>query len=618
MVLVVLAGGMLPASAHAGEAELRAYEEAMLGPAHAADHAVARRAARRWRAMSSAERAAATRRERAITRRTVAKAAQTGPPESVGAWTTKPFNLHGGGRGYAIHAVLLYTGKVLYYGYSRRRRDGEQVNNSVGWLWNPKQGTGREAFKKVYPPLVDVDNNPRTPKQPAPVYCSGLTPLADGRILMVGGNLSANPNRLAGRNQAFLFDPKTEKWQRLSRPKGSEGRWYPSQVLLGDGRTVILSGYTHRGSQQKSKTLEIYTPPSRRDTDGRFKLVKPEDSRSPGLYPHLWLMPDGNVFMGGPGAYDSWELEPGDSEPWGPMNPDLSFDEKHPDDAFPLERGYSTGVLWPDGPNFPSRVTLIGGLDYENNTVGEDGDVATNSTETFDWSLPGMGLEGPRWTDDAPLNVGRMNMNTVLLPDLSMVTLGGGAGEFGVAQEYSVVRPGEDPGLRPRRQVELFDPATNEWRLGPAQREDRSYHSTALLLPDGRVWSAGDDYHPHGGSSHGGYPRGDTGEIYSPPYLFKGERPQLIKAPGRVGWGESFAVKTEGPAVTSAVLAAPAAVTHANDMHQRIIPLTVGPGSSSATITAPPTRNVAPPGHYMLFVLDAQGVPSVAKWVRLA
>jgi len=433
----------------------------------------------------------------------------------------------------------------------------------------------------------------------------------------VGGNLKKMP-KLAGRNQAFLFDPRTERWQELRRPKGSEGRWYPSQVLLGDGRTVILSGYTHRRTQRKSKTIEIYTPPSAADPDGEFKLVKPDDSRSPGLYPHLWLMPTGNVFMGGPGSYDSWVLDPDEDEPWMEANPDVSFDEKAPDDAFPQERGYGTGVLRPDGPDVPSRVTLIGGLDYSDDSLPGGGDLATNTTETFDWSLSGSGLRGPRWVDDASLNLGRMNMNTVLLPDLSMVTVGGGAGEFGEAQEYSVIAPREPQGVRPRRQVELFDPQTETWQLGPAQYEDRAYHSTALLLPDGRVWSAGDDYHPHGGSTHAGYPKGDTGEIYSPPYLFKGERPKLTRAPRAVTWAESFTVETDGPAATAAVLVAPAAVTHANDMHQRVLPLTIGPGSGSATVTAPATPNVAPPGHYMLFVLDAKGVPSVAKWVRLA
>lgn len=602
--------------AFAGESGLRAYEKATLGEDHAETHAVARAAARGWARMAPRARAAATRRQRRITRRTLKVGNATGPPDKVGRWTSRPFRLHRGMSGYAIHAALLHTGKVLYYGYTRHPRTGLEFNNSVAFLWDPRKGTGRRAFARVNPPRIDADNNPKTRKTPAPVYCSGLSPLSDGRILMVGGNLKQMP-KLAGRNQAFLFDPRTARWQQLKRPKGSEGRWYPTQVLLGDGRTVIVSGYTHRGTQRKSKTIEIYTPPSPSNRHGSFELVKPEDSRSPGLYPHLWLMPDGNVFMGGPSGYDSWVLDPDEPEPWTGANPDPSFDEKFPGDAFPQERGYGTGVLRPDGPNVPSRVTLIGGLDYSDDSVGKTGDLATRTTETFDWSLAGTGLLGPRWVDDAPLNVARMNMNTVLLPDLSMVTIGGGAGEFGRAQEYSVVAPRERKGIRRRRQVELFDPATETWRLGPAQREDRSYHSTALLLPDGRVWSAGDDYHPHGGRRHAGYPMGDTGEIYSPPYLFKGERPKLVAAPRDITWEESFGVRTSGPAVANAVLAAPASVTHANDMHQRILPLTVEATADGATITAPSGPNVAPPGYYMLFVLDAKGVPSVAQWVRL-
>lgn len=600
----------LAAPANAHESALRKYEEATLGPQHAAEHAVARAAIRRWSHMSPRARAAYDRAERDATRKTIARGLATGPPESVGRWTTKPFPLHGGGNGYAVHAALLHTGKVIYYGYTRSKHDGTDANNSLAWLWNPKKGTGRRAFKKVYPPRIMLHHK----RTPAPIYCSGMSLLADGRLFIVGGNLARAP-RLAGRNQAFLFDPETEKWTRVPRPKGSEGRWYPSQVRLGDGRVLTLSGYTQHGSEQKSKTIEIYTPPKPGTKGtGHFRLIKPEDSRSPGLYPHLWLMPSGNVFMGGPGGYDSWFLNPDESEPWFNENSDPSFDEKYPDDAFPKERGYSTGVLRPDGENFPSRVTLIGGVNYEDNSVGKSGDLATKTTETFDWSLDGTDLTGPHWEDDAPLNVARMNMNTVLLPDLTEVTIGGGAGEFGDAAEYSVVAPGERKDLRPRRQVELFDPAAGEWRLGPAQREDRAYHSTALLLPDGRVWSAGDDYHPHGGSKHGGWPVSDTGEIYSPPYLFKGERPKIVSTPRKLTWGENFAPVTSGPAVTRMVLASPSAVTHANDMNQRVIPLDFDGSMASV----PSNPNVAPPGWYMLFVLTDNGVPSVAKWVQIS
>ena len=82
------------------------------------------------------------------------------------------------------------------------------------------------------------------------------------------------------------------------------------------------------------------------------------------------------------------------------------------------------------------------------------------------------------------MQVGRGHHNTVLLPDGSMVTVGGGVG----------ARDGDQwAGDPEQRQVELWNPATGNWTLGPSQAETRAYHSTALLLPDGRVISAGDD-----------------------------------------------------------------------------------------------------------------------------
>jgi hypothetical protein len=192
-----------------------------------------------------------------------------------------------------------------------------------------------------------------------------------------------------------------------------------------------------------------------------------------------------------------------------------------------------------------------------------------------------------------------------------MVTVGGGAGNTDEDGDFAI-----DPSGAPRR-VEVFDPRRDQWRLGPAQLEDRGYHATAVLLPDGRVLSAGDNLHPIG-------PRGpektDTGEIYSPPYLFKGQRPRVVAAPAEVGYGDRMTVRTnaDAPRATRAVLVAPGATTHGYDMHQRVVPLRVGGQSKNGLrLVAPPTAGVAPPGYYMLFTLSAKGVPSVAKWVQI-
>ena len=118
-----------------------------------------------------------------------------------------------------------------------------------------------------------------------------------------------------------------------------------------------------------------------------------------------------------------------------------------------------------------------------------------------------------------------------------MVTLGGGIGNTVADQNYAIDPNGQ------QRQVELYDPATKTWRLGPAEIEDRGYHSTALLLPNGRVWSAGDEKHPL--EPGGGWALTDTAEIYSPPYLFKGPRPKIVSAPSELRWGDEFGVQVD-------------------------------------------------------------------------
>jgi hypothetical protein len=173
----------------------------------------------------------------------------------------------------------------------------------------------------------------------------------------------------------------------------------------------------------------------------------------------------------------------------------------------------------------------------------------------------------------------------------------------------------------------LYDPDTKKWTLGPAQMEDRGYHATALLLPDGRVFSGGDNHHPY--EPDGSWSTTDTAEIYSPPYLFKGKRPVIKAAPKRAEWNQRIKVVTKGKSkATSAVLVAPSATTHGNDMNQRLVPLRSKVkkvtrkrgkrrGYKGLEVKTPPSAGVAPPGYYMLFVLNDKGVPSIAKWVQL-
>jgi hypothetical protein len=203
------------------------------------------------------------------------------------------------------------------------------------------------------------------------------------------------------------------------------------------------------------------------------------------------------------------------------------------------------------------------------------------------------------------LNTPRAHLNTVVLPDGEILAVGGGAGSSSGATEG-----GAGLYTGPVYQSELWSPGTNTWSPADTQSYSRTYHSIALLLPDGRVLSGGDD-----GTLGPGTRLNDTLEIYSPPYLFQGARPSLSGAPAAADYGTSVSVQTDTG--VKAVLIANGAVTHAFDNDQRSIALTTTPTAGGLSVSIPASANIAPPGYYMLFVLNAQGVPSVAQILRV-
>ena len=536
------------------ERRLRAQETSVLGSAHAADHARQRALLRDPAARRRIER----RRKGVHAGAPTARAAAV--PSEDGQWAP-PFDIPAIG----IHASLLPTGKVLWF-----YRTAEDVERGQATLWDPATG----AFKQVPPPLIDG--------KPANIFCAGQSLLPDGRLLVMGGQLGDNPDsgaQFKGLDAVFTFNPHNETWTR--QPNMSGGRWYPTQVLLPDGRTVVMGGYDASGvvGAPHNPDIEVFTPSPDLDGVGTVTVVgKRGGTGNPptgGLYPHLFSMPSGRTLVAGPRPSDSWFLNPLGSGP-------LSWSNV----ADPVNHAFGTGVILPSASaESATKVALIaGGLE------------AGTHVQVFDETAPGTG-----WTTAPALNVPRSHHNTVLLPDGSMVTVGGGRGN--VNNDKSLFLP-------ENLSVELYDPATGTWRQGPSQGEGRAYHSTALLLPDGRVVSAGDD--TNGGNST------DTAEIYSPPYLFKGARPAVTGAPARVGYGQDFTATFGGSDVASAVLVAPGATTHAVDMSQRYVPLQItGRTDDSVTLAAPAKAELAPPGHYMLFLLNAKGVPSVARYIKL-
>lgn len=390
---------------------------------------------------------------------------------------------------------------------------------------------------------------------PAPIFCGSVTPLSDGQILSVGG---ADPTP-RGIPDVWLFKPHAETWVR--QPDTPLGRYYPTSTRLPDGRIVIAAGKELDGST-RNPAVEVYRQPAPGAGVGTLSVVGTDHPTS--YYPHQVVMPDGQMLQVESSL--SYTLNPA-TWTWSQLP------------SLPMSLGAGSAHLVLPGPaSGATRVMVIGGL----HAAG-----ARATTQVLDYAKPAAG-----WARGPSMPTARAHMNVVQVPDGSAYGIGGNAADLNDS---------------PRPRTLHYDPSTQRWTSMAVQSSRRAYHSTALLLPDGRIMSAGDNY------AGGGLQRID---FYSPPYLFRGKRPRISSAPRQVASGRRFTIKTSGPPVTRAVLMAPGSTTHANEMNARHVRLAVTRTRTGFVATAP-TKNAAPPGYYMLFVLRHNGVPSVARWVHV-
>jgi hypothetical protein len=501
-------------------------------------------------------------------------------PVRDGQWQLLPF--HSGV--LAVHAALLPQGKVLFFagsGSSATRFNAPDFGNMADGIftsvvWDPAAAPPNNFF---HPATLFAPNH-----RPFDFFCGGHTFLADGRLLSAGGTGHYNP--FEGRKDATVFNVASQSWSFVKSM--AHGRWYPTLITLGDGRALAATGLTEDATNPHNNTLEIYDPAANTWQVLHF------DGAFPGLplYAHLFQLADGRIFFDG-----------------GRMDDDLQVDPciidftRHPLKTIPVHgmagggmRNQAASILLP--PAQDQRVMIIGG--------GPAG--KPNKTDAIDnVDLVDLKDANPHFVPVSPLNFPRLHLNAVLLPDRTVFVTGGSLKQ-------------EDTPLA-RLQPEIYDPATDTWTPMAHSTVPRLYHSTALLLPDGSVVTAGGN--PEGGThvEWDDDPQEEMRlEIFRPPYFFKGARPTITATPTQCTYGQTIQITSpESANIRWANLLRNCATTHSFDGSQRLVDLEVT-GRNGGVVTAriPQNPNIAPPGWYMLYLVDNSGRPSVAKWVHVA
>jgi Domain of unknown function (DUF1929)/Kelch motif len=388
-------------------------------------------------------------------------------------------------------------------------------------LWDLLHGVTAAKQPQIWDPATgSVTPTPSTGYQ---IFCGGHSFLGNNQLLVTGGNLGD----FVGVAFASLYDFGTNTWTRI--PDMNAGRWYPTNTTLANGDALVISGSINSSSNVNTlpQVWQAATQTWRDLTSAQLALP---------LYPRMFLAPNGKVFYAtaeSPSRY----LDTSGTGSWTPVA-NLNFNY----------RDYDTAVLYDTG-----KVFVAGG-----------GDPPTATVEVID-----LNAASPSWRYVASMVTARRQLNGTLLADGKVLITGGSSG------------PGLDNASFPVYATEMWDPATEQFTPMASITKYRGYHSTAVLLPDGRVVSAGGDV------------SGATAEIFSPPYLFHGARPAISSSPSRISYGQTFSLVTPDAASISQVnLIRLSSVTHAFNEDQRINRLSFTAAVGSLNVTGPANPNL--------------------------
>lgn len=413
------------------------------------------------------------------------------------------------------------------------------------------------------------------------MFCTGLALLADGRVLIDGGSTD---------RATTLYDPNDDSW--TEGPLLNIPRAYQGDVTLSTGQVLTLGGswYDRAGG----KDGEIFTPGGATGAWTRLPGVTAKailTADPAGVYRadnHAWLfaVSEGGAFHAGPSKQMHWITTSGNGTITSAGLRGSSADAMN-----------GNAVMYDVG-----KILTVGGATAYQDAKSTHNLQATARAYVVDIS---GGPAQPVVTTRVPdMAYQRAFSNSVVLPDGKVLVLGG--------QQHP--EPFTDTGAA--QSPELWDPATGTFTVMAPQSMPRTYHSVGVLLPDGRVFSGGGGLCGSCGTNH------LDGEVYTPPYLLDADgnprtRPTLTSAPVVAAAGSSIAVTTDS-ATPSFALVRTSAVTHTVNSDQRRIPLVpTASNGTTYTLQVPADKGTAVPGTYLLFALDANGTPSVARFIRV-
>ena len=381
------------------------------------------------------------------------------------------------------------------------------------------------------------------------LFCSGHSLLPNGRLLVSGGHISDDH----GLPNITQYAPGVQSWS--SSTPMRRGRWYPTNTTLANGDVLILAGRDQAGLVVGEP--EIWSPNGLR--------VLSTASLNLAYYPRAFLAPNGMVFHAGEEQTTRY-LNTSGTGSWTTVGNRLYG-----------ARDYGSAVMYDEG-----KILYAGG--------GR----TTNTAEIIN-----LISAAPTWEWTGSMAFPRRHLNLTVLPTGEVLATGGSSGTT-----FNDV-------TRAVHAAEIWNPNTGVWTTLASNGVSRAYHSTTILLPNGRVLHTG-------GGDAADTPNELNAELFSPPYLFRGPRPTITTAPTLVGYNIPFRVQTPQFGTISKVsLIRLGSTTHAFDMNQRFQWLTFSQDAGGLIINAPTSPNRTPPGHYMLFILGANDVPSLAKIVNV-